>query len=64
MTTGAFYEPYPIDRCPRCGDNLFAPDDNLDRACRRCRITVKAALVTWEIIDRYVPNGDPDVPTP
>jgi hypothetical protein len=37
-------------QCPRCGGDLDAPDDNLDRYCPACRITIKAAPVTFEVI--------------
>jgi tRNA(Ile2) C34 agmatinyltransferase TiaS len=44
-------ESYPIDHCPRCGGDLDAPDDNRDRRCPTCHVTVCATVVTWEIVD-------------
>jgi uncharacterized protein with PIN domain len=38
---------YEGDTCPRCGYHLAAPDDNLDRRCLLCAVTVKAATVTF-----------------
>jgi phage FluMu protein Com len=48
---GARLEAYPLNRCPHCGDNLAAPDANLDRRCPGCHYTVCASVVTWETTD-------------
>lgn len=45
-TQGVAYE----GACPRCGNDLDAPDDNLDRHCHACAITVRHATATFEVI--------------
>jgi hypothetical protein len=38
-------EAYKRDSCPRCGAPLGAPDEDFDRHCQQCGITVCASRV-------------------
>jgi len=47
MILARWYESYP-GPCPKCGGQLNEPDDQAERLCPVCELTIGASEVTLE----------------